>query len=62
MKMEEDKGSCTTCLGLICFSIEKQRYWYNISTNECQEFTYYGCEGSNNNFKSKALCQEACVS
>uniref|UniRef100_A0A673HB16 BPTI/Kunitz inhibitor domain-containing protein n=1 Tax=Sinocyclocheilus rhinocerous TaxID=307959 RepID=A0A673HB16_9TELE len=35
-----------------------QRYYYNTITQQCEEFSYSGCEGNANNFKSFLECQK----
>merc|ERR1711879_178283 len=37
-----------------------QRWFYNSSDDECQQFIYGGCGGNENNFNSKADCLEIC--
>ncbi|XP_039198304.1 kunitz/BPTI-like toxin [Crotalus tigris] len=32
------------------------RFYYNSDSNKCQEFTYGGCRGNANNFKTKNKC------
>ncbi|XP_069130032.1 uncharacterized protein [Argopecten irradians] len=39
----------------------KRRYFYNIQTEECEEFIYGGCRGNGNNFLSKEECEESCA-
>ncbi|KAL4629891.1 tissue factor pathway inhibitor 2 [Arapaima gigas] len=36
------------------------RYYYNTITQNCEEFTYGGCHGNSNNFKSFEECQKTC--
>ncbi|XP_027478794.2 eppin-like isoform X2 [Zalophus californianus] len=38
------------------------RWWYNKEKNTCSRFIYGGCKGNNNNFQSKAMCQNMCPS
>lgn len=38
-----------------------QRYFYNLETESCEPFTYGGCDGNENNFKTKSDCQDKCV-
>ena len=40
----------------------KPRYYYNIETNLCGNFTYGGCKGNENNFITLAECQSMCPS
>ncbi|XP_064632992.1 papilin-like isoform X2 [Lineus longissimus] len=37
------------------------RYHYNPKTDSCQRFTYGGCLGNENNFRTKAACEKLCV-
>ncbi len=37
------------------------RWFYDISTHKCMEFTYGGCRGNNNRFRSFEECHEMCV-
>ncbi|KAL6256932.1 hypothetical protein P5V15_011867 [Pogonomyrmex californicus] len=37
------------------------RYGYNSISGQCERFIYTGCQGNANNFKSMALCEEACM-
>uniref|UniRef100_A0A8C4PVM9 Epididymal peptidase inhibitor n=1 Tax=Equus asinus asinus TaxID=83772 RepID=A0A8C4PVM9_EQUAS len=50
-KMPKETGPC---LGLF------QRWWYDKKYNTCSTFIYGGCQGNNNNFQSKAVCQNIC--
>ncbi|XP_053876420.1 tissue factor pathway inhibitor 2 isoform X1 [Malaclemys terrapin pileata] len=36
------------------------RWYYNRYTQTCQEFTYGGCEGNANNFRSLESCEKSC--
>jgi len=37
------------------------RFYYNNLTSTCQEFTYGGCNGNENNFKELAECEHFCT-
>jgi len=37
-----------------------RRWFYNEKTGRCQEFTYGGCGGNENNFKSEEECVKTC--
>ncbi|XP_057560025.1 spleen trypsin inhibitor I-like [Hippopotamus amphibius kiboko] len=41
---------------------KKVRYFYNANTRECEIFTYGGCLGKRNNFRSKKTCMNTCGS
>jgi hypothetical protein len=36
------------------------RFHYNSATKSCEQFTYGGCQGNENNFETKAQCETAC--
>ncbi|XP_028607109.2 tissue factor pathway inhibitor 2-like [Podarcis muralis] len=36
------------------------RFYYNIDTGDCEEFTYTGCGGNINNFLTRKSCLKAC--
>ncbi|CAI9621035.1 unnamed protein product [Staurois parvus] len=38
-----------------------KRYYFDRTTNSCRTFTYGGCLGNGNNFKTKFECQHACM-
>merc|ERR1711997_1202836 len=37
------------------------RWYYDSADGACKEFTFKGCGGNQNNFKSKELCMETCA-
>jgi len=37
------------------------RWYYDQESKRCEEFTYGGCAGNDNNFVSHHKCQERCV-
>eukprot|EP01084_Bolivina_argentea_P195045 334702_1 len=45
-------GSCSSLI---------DRWYYNTHDSECKYFTWSGCGGNNNNFKTLQLCQETCT-
>uniref|UniRef100_A0A8C0GF48 BPTI/Kunitz inhibitor domain-containing protein n=1 Tax=Chelonoidis abingdonii TaxID=106734 RepID=A0A8C0GF48_CHEAB len=38
------------------------RWFYNWSSQACEEFVYGGCGGNRNNFETKEECLKACSS
>lgn len=36
------------------------RYYYDSDILKCKEFTYNGCLGNNNNFKTISECEKSC--
>lgn len=38
----------------------KERYYYDTAKNRCKFFTYGGCRGNQNNFRTFKKCQKAC--
>ncbi|XP_072799631.1 kunitz-type protease inhibitor 3 [Vicugna pacos] len=42
------------CRGLVL------RWFYNWKTYECELFSYGGCNGNDNNFMDKEVCEKAC--
>ena len=47
--MEQDFGHCKALI---------PRFYYNLSTGNCEEFTFGGCGGNENNFKTKSECEK----
>lgn len=37
-----------------------RRWWYDKKNDTCSIFIYGGCQGNNNNFQTKDLCQNMC--
>ncbi|NP_001035185.1 tissue factor pathway inhibitor 2 precursor [Danio rerio] len=37
-----------------------QRFYYNTISQQCEEFSYSGCGGNQNNFRSFVECQKTC--
>ncbi|KAK2509437.1 hypothetical protein MC885_012167 [Smutsia gigantea] len=37
-----------------------RRWWYDKRNYICSSFIYGGCQGNNNNFQSKVMCQNMC--
>jgi hypothetical protein len=46
-----DKGRCQNTTA---------RYFYDFQTNTCKRFTYTGCGGNDNNFKTMERCRSTC--
>ena len=36
------------------------RYYFNLKTGVCEEFTYGGCGGNENNFETLEECNQQC--
>ncbi|XP_034400941.1 tissue factor pathway inhibitor 2 isoform X2 [Cyclopterus lumpus] len=49
--LQVDEGSCRG---------EIERYHYNTITQKCETFSYGGCKGNANNFKSYQECLKSC--
>jgi len=37
------------------------KWFFDVQTKRCEQFTYGGCEGNENRFSSKAECERTCV-
>ncbi|XP_071181081.1 protease inhibitor-like [Mytilus edulis] len=37
------------------------RFFFNSKTEQCEEFTFGGCKGNANNFRTKEVCIKHCV-
>ena len=46
-----DMGHCTQTF---------PSYFFNLATNQCEEFTYRGCGGNDNRFSTMQECKQAC--
>lgn len=51
-QLEPDTGRC---------SARYIRWYYNIHSQECNYFRYGGCEGNQNNFMNKTVCENSCI-
>ena len=49
--MEADTGSCFALI---------PRYFFNATTGKCEMFTYGGCGGNGNNYRSLQECSQQC--
>ena len=38
----------------------KTRFYFDNYDNKCKKFTYGGCQGNDNNYKTKAECSGTC--
>uniref|UniRef100_A0A4X2MDI0 BPTI/Kunitz inhibitor domain-containing protein n=1 Tax=Vombatus ursinus TaxID=29139 RepID=A0A4X2MDI0_VOMUR len=50
-KLHVEKGPCGMSL---------LHWWYNSTSQTCQEFNYGGCFGNNNNFQTQEICWAIC--
>lgn len=50
-KLKPDVGPCDGAF---------YRWFFNPVKGKCEQFSYGGCGGNKNNFKTKVECQEAC--
>uniref|UniRef100_A0A0K0EKC4 BPTI/Kunitz inhibitor domain-containing protein n=1 Tax=Strongyloides stercoralis TaxID=6248 RepID=A0A0K0EKC4_STRER len=61
----EGNSNCTEVrdLGYQCSDgVEEKRFYYHTKYKICSPFTYKGCGGNGNNFKSADECKETCSS
>lgn len=49
--LNPDRGGCKAVI---------QRYYFDKITQSCRAFMYGGCEGNENNFRSKEACETVC--
>ncbi|NXN81625.1 EPPI protein, partial [Bombycilla garrulus] len=45
---------CGNCKALF------RRFFFNATSQQCEEFIYGGCGGNRNNFETKGECFQAC--
>ncbi|KAB0395859.1 hypothetical protein E2I00_008460 [Balaenoptera physalus] len=50
--LKADDGPCKAMI---------KRFFFNIHTQQCEEFIYGGCEGNQNRFESLEECKEKCT-
>ncbi|XP_012519089.1 PREDICTED: tissue factor pathway inhibitor [Propithecus coquereli] len=50
--LKADDGPCKAMM---------KRFFFNIFTQQCEEFVYGGCEGNQNRFESLEECKKICV-
>uniref|UniRef100_A0A8C3W8Q3 Tissue factor pathway inhibitor n=1 Tax=Catagonus wagneri TaxID=51154 RepID=A0A8C3W8Q3_9CETA len=50
--MKADDGPCKAMM---------KRFFFNMNTQQCEEFMYGGCEGNQNRFESLEECKEKCT-
>ncbi|XP_012667659.1 tissue factor pathway inhibitor isoform X1 [Otolemur garnettii] len=50
--LKADDGPCKAMM---------KRFFFNIFTQQCEEFVYGGCEGNQNRFDSLEECKKTCV-
>lgn len=58
MNTEKDVCSLPKKYGLECQVVT--RYYYSRQEGKCKHFTYGGCDGNANNFKTEEECKKAC--
>ncbi|CAI5778610.1 papilin-like isoform X2 [Podarcis lilfordi] len=51
-KLPEDSGSCNN---------HKLSYYYNYANKTCERFTYRGCNGNENRFRTLEQCRSTCL-
>ncbi|EEC13394.1 serine proteinase inhibitor, putative, partial [Ixodes scapularis] len=54
--LEPDEGVCDSGMR----RRDEFRYFFNPETEECEFFSYSGCNGNGNNFKTEDQCKERC--
>ena len=62
--MAIDGPECTSPLSTGYFCDEEgviTRFYYDTETESCEEFSYAGCGGNENNYMSIEECQESCL-
>ncbi|XP_054928944.1 actinia tenebrosa protease inhibitors-like [Dermacentor andersoni] len=67
--LEKCRSACSTPTSFTCYLPKKTgpclgyfpRYYYNTTTNSCDQFIYGGCRGNPNNFKTLEKCQSVCI-
>lgn len=37
------------------------KWFYNVQSRSCEEFSYGGCEGNDNRFSSRVECERTCL-
>lgn len=50
--LEQDSGPCFGNF---------PRFYYDPASKNCEQFTYGGCKGNENNFEEKSECMRRCV-
>jgi hypothetical protein len=50
--LDPEPGSCEA---------SKKQWYFEPKSGQCKQFIYGGCEGNQNNFKTKALCEKDCI-
>lgn len=50
--MRADDGPCKAMI---------KRFFFNIHTQQCEEFIYGGCEGNQNRFETLEECKQKCT-
>ena len=51
--MQPDAGKCA--------DVNETRWFYDATSGRCLPFTFGGCDGSANNFRSEAECGTVCM-